>query len=219
MSKEDVPSRFDTLITISVVVVSIALSLLIWRASIAASTASGDDRAGMIDLVKKQAALNENTRKLYEEKFYLREYELLQTRVNQLESSSDLVNQVEAKFLNIILPNLAKLSPLSTEPQYKNPDGTYNYEKRMVDLTNAFPEAKLEPQKSFNLANIRYQEQRWLMVAAVLMGLALFWTSLAEILNGKLKMGSYLIGVLSFLGTIAFVFIVELLMLVGRLGL
>jgi hypothetical protein len=40
MPEKDTPSRFDTIIAVSVVIISIALALLVYRASLAASQGS-----------------------------------------------------------------------------------------------------------------------------------------------------------------------------------
>jgi hypothetical protein len=218
MPEKDTPSRFDTIIAVSVVIISIALALLVYRASLAASQGSGDDRMGMINLLKQQAALNENVRKLYEEMSYVREFELLDVRIKNREGNSQAVSQAEAKFLKLILPNLANLTPLSAEARYKNPDGSYKIEQRLNDLNEAFPETQLEPKISFTKADLAYLEQRWLMVAAVVMGLALFWTSLSEILSGKLKVVSYIVGIFGFIGGVGFLVIIELIILLGKVA-
>jgi len=74
---------------------------------------------------------------------------------------------------------MAQLSPLINNAAYQKKDGAYDLGKRQADLLAG--EAKLEPQAHFARGDQYAAEQRWLAVDLVLLVIALFWLTLAQI--------------------------------------
>ena len=196
-SLEKESSRLDVAIAFLIAVVSVTFALAVWRISMVSSGAGDANRQGTIDAIKKQASTNEDWRKTYEEAAYAENYAVYLAEVNALEASGDPGAKSQAANLRqYLLPNLKLLAdPLATDTSYQNADGTYDLQKRFAALEAASPNlTKLDPQASFKLASSYYAEQRWLMVATVLLALSLFWLALAEIGGKRFRMVTLTIG-------------------------
>jgi len=210
MDEQKSTSRLDTLITVCVVIISIVMAIVIWRTSMANSDASGTDRRGMINLIKQQAALNENVRKLYEEMFSTREYVTFLSEIETLEKSGNEVAAQVADLYRRALPGYNGFSPMITDAKYKNPDGTYNLALRLEDLNKEFPETSLKPEESFTKADSKFTKQRLLTVDAIILTLSLFWVSVAQVAAGKFRLFSLAIGVLIFFSGLGAFGLIEL---------
>ncbi len=189
--------RLEFIIAILIAIVSTTFALAAWRVSMVASSAGDASRQGLLDTVKKQAATNEDWRKTYEEATYAESYAAYLAEVKALEGSSNPAAVAQAANLRkYLLPNLQLLAaPLASEELYQNPDGTYDLQKRFDILESSTPELRdLDPQASFQLAGRYFAEQRWLIVATVLLAISLFWLALAEISGKRLRLPNLIIG-------------------------
>jgi hypothetical protein len=189
--------RLEFIIAILIAIVSTTFALAAWRVSMVASSAGDASRQGLLDTVKKQAATNEDWRKTYEEATYAESYAAYLAEVKALEGSSNPAAVAQAANLRkYLLPNLQLLAaPLASEELYQNPDGTYDLQKRFDILESSTPELRdLDPQASFQLAGRYFAEQRWLIVATVLLAISLFWLALAEISGKRLRLPILIIG-------------------------
>lgn len=212
-------SRFETAITISIAVISIFTALVIWRATMAGSSASGADRTGMIDLIKQQAALNQNNHKLYEEMTFTREYDVQKAGLDALEKSGDPLAAAQAASLRQMLPLVTSFSPMIGNPAYQKPDGSYDLEKRLAELNADFKDVVgLKPEDAFNQANAYFSEQRLLTVIAIVLTAALFWASLAQIGAGRMRVFMYVVGMLTFAAGAAAFAVIELIAWIGRMA-
>jgi len=190
--------RIQIIIAGLIAVVSVTFALAAWRTSMVASSAGDANRQGILDAVKKQAAINEDWRRTYEEANYAENYAAYLAEVQALEKSSDPAAADQAANLRkYMLPNLQQLAdPLATDAAYEKSDGTYDLQKLFNDLEAGYPDLSgLQPEASFQLAGRYYAEQRWLTVASVLLAISLFWLALAELSGKRLRLTVMIIGV------------------------
>lgn len=201
MAENSSSPRLDLLIAFAIAIVSITTAVVTWRASAVSSSASDLNRIGLIDALKREAAAGENIRKLYQEADFAQRYAAYAAELRVLENSADPVAQAEARQLKqLLLPGLAQVSPLATNPAYLKPDGTFNLDKRLADLNAENPDlAQLDPEKSFRRAEQYSSEQRWLTLNIVILVLALFWLTLAQITGKRLRLVTFTVGGLIYL--------------------
>ena len=136
-------------------------------------------------------------------------------RRSRAESGPAGLNSAEAaaaaNLRQYLLPNLAAMAePLGTNPAYRLPDGTFDLRQRFQELEAADPDlAALDPPADFKQAARFYQEQRFLTIGLILLAASLFWLGMAEISPGRTRFAPLVIGLILFLGTIAFLVVVE----------
>jgi hypothetical protein len=215
------PSRLEVLIVILIALVSLSTALAAWRTNSIGSKAGDANRQGLIDAVKKQTAANEDWRKVYEEAGYAQDYAVYLAGIHALEASGDASAAVQADVLRKNLLNgLQELStPLGTDAQYQNSDGTYDIQKRFTDLEAESPDLNnLDPEASFKMADQYYNQQRWLTMGTVLLAITLFWLVLAQI-GGRARVLTLLIGVSVYLLGLLWFLVVEVIFWIGRGGL
>lgn len=215
------PARMDVAIAVLIALVSLITALAAWRTNIVGSNAAGMTRQGMIDALKKGAAQNENWRKVYEEAGYAATFAIESAAADAMDASDD--ESLKAASKNVrqyLLPNLQLLSePLGTQDKYLQSDGTYDLEKRFVDLEAETPDLQaLNPSAAFDLADRYAAEQRWLTVGTVLLAISLLWLGLAEILRGRGRAINLVLGVGVFLLGLLFFVVVEVVSFFGRGG-
>jgi len=207
-------SRFEVVNAILIAVVSLTTAFSVWRTNGVGSNAADESRQGLIDAVKKQAFDNENYRKAYEEAGFAFQFAVKQAEVQALEASADpAARERAANVRQYLLPNLQLLAqPLATDEKYRNPDGTYDLQKRLDDMPGE-EEKRLDPSASFARADSLFAEQRWLVIGSVLLAVSLFWLALAEVSSERLRvlefmtgLGVYVFGILWFLGVETFFF-------------
>jgi hypothetical protein len=189
--------RIEIIIAALIAIASITFALTAWRTSMVSSSAGDANRQGMLDELKKQAAVNEDWRKTYEEANYAEAYAAFASEVDTMEKSSDATAAEQAANLRTyLLPNLQLLaSPLASEEAYLKADGTFDLQKRFAALQDETPDLRdLDPEKSFTLAGKYYAEQRWLTAASVILALSLFWLALAEVSGKRFRMMALIIG-------------------------
>jgi hypothetical protein len=189
--------RLSMIIAFLIAAVSTTLALASWRISGVSSSAGDASRQGIIDAIKQQAFVNANWRQTYQEANYAESYAVYLANIDALDASGDPAALAQANDLRqYLLPNLQMLAgPLTSNAVYKNPDGTYDLQKRFNDLEAESPDLRdLDPQASYQLAGRYYSEQRWLTVATVLLALSLFWLALAEIGGKRLRTLTLIIG-------------------------
>jgi hypothetical protein len=213
--------RLEIIIAIFIAIVSVTFALAAWRLSMVASSAGDATRQGLLDTVKKQASTNESWRKTYEEANYAENYAAYLAEVNALETASDPASVAQASNLRkYLLPNLQLLAaPLASEDIYQKADGTYDLQKRFDMLQAESPDLSgLDPQASFLLAGRYYAEQRWLIVASVLLAISLFWLALAEISGEKLRLTILIIGAGVYALGLAALIVIEVVFIILRGG-
>jgi hypothetical protein len=215
------PERLDILIAILIALVSLTTSLAAWRTNVVGSNASDANRQGMIDALKKNAAQNEDWRRVYEEAGYARDYIVAVAAVDAMEASNDESYQSAASTQRQYLLTGMQLvaDPLGTDEKYLKPDGTFDLEKRFADLDAEAPDlAGLDPQASFDLAERYASEQRWLTVGTVLLVISLFWFGMAELTKERARFINLLIGVGVYLFAVVFLAVIELVAWIVRGG-
>jgi hypothetical protein len=196
-SSQNKPSRLDFLIAFLIAVVSATFALATWRISMVSSSAGDASRRGLLDAIKKQAFLDANWGKVYQEAGFAENYAVYLAEIETLEASGDPT--AAARLPNLrqyLLSGLQTLAdPLATDSNYQNPDGTYNLQERFDVLGAEDSDLRdIDPQVPFQLADRYYAEQRWLTVATVLLAISLFWLALAEIGGKRLRILTMLIG-------------------------
>ncbi len=200
-------TRSDLLVAFAIFLVSITTALVMWRGSIVSSAGSDASRTGLIDALKKEASSSENIRTFYEEAQFGQQYAMTVAELDAMEQSGDAAAATQARQLRqFLMPSLQEIAPLTADPAYLKPDGSYDLDKRLADLNAQYPDlAKLNPQASFNVAGQYSAEQRWLMLDAILFAVALFWLTLAQISQKRLRWTTlgiggivYLIGIVAF---------------------
>jgi len=214
-------SRLEVVVAILIAIVSLTTALAAWRTNVVGSSAGDANRQGLIDAVKKQAGMNEDWRKVYEEAGYAQAYSVYAAGVTALEASGDPAALVQAQTLREnLVSGLQTLSqPLGTDSRYQLPGGTFDLEKRFGDLEADAPDlAALDPQASFKLSDSYSSEQRWLTIGAVLLALSLFWLALAQIGGGGGRLLTMVIGLGIYGFGLLWFAIVEVLFVVSRGG-
>lgn len=196
---ESIPTskRFNIILATLIAVVSVTAALAAWRTSVLASAASNASRQGTIDAIKKQAAENEDVRKLYEEAAHARDYAIYLAGVEVLEASQDAGDQALARNIRqYMLPILEEIaSPLVSDAKYQNPDGTFDLEARLDDLRAETPDlAALDPENSFEVGAGLSANRLSLTIGAVILVLSLVWLGLAEIVGKHFNMVCIIIG-------------------------
>lgn len=209
-------SRFEVINAILIALVSLTTAFSVWRTNMVGSLAADENRAGLIDAVKSQSYDNENYRKLYQEAGFSYQFAVKEAEVQALEAGNSLeARDRAANMRQYLLPNMQLLAqPLATDEKYRKADGTFDLQKRFADMQNEVQDDP-DPTLAFARADSYFSEQRWLVVGSVLLAISLFWLTLAEIGNERLRMlefaiglGVYLFGVAWFLGVeIVFLFL------------
>ncbi len=215
------PARLDLMIAVLIALVSLTTALAAWRTNAVGSNASGANRQGLIDTLKKGAAQNENWRKAYEEASYAASFAVESAAADAMEASQDEALRAQAKNVRqYLLPSLQLLSePLGTQKKYLKSDGTFDIEKRIGDLETEYPDLQsLDPAASFKRADQYSSEQRWLTIGTVLLAISLLWLGLAEMLSGRGRIVNLTLGVGVYLFGLLFFLIVEIVAIVGRGG-
>ncbi len=215
------PARLDLMIAVLIALVSLTTALAAWRTNAVGSNASGANRQGLIDALKKGAAQNENWRKAYEEASYAASFAVESAAADAMDISQDEALRAQAKNLRqYLLPSLQLLSePLGTQKKYLKSDGTFDIEKRFGDLETEYPDLQsLDPTASFKRADQYSSEQRWLTIGTVLLAISLLWLGLAEMLSGRGRLVNLTLGIGVYLFGLLFFLIVEIVAIVGRGG-
>jgi hypothetical protein len=212
-------SRFEVFNAILIALVSLTTAFSVWRTNVVGSNAADASRQGLIDAVKNQAYENENFRKAYEEAGFAYQYAVKEAEVTALEKGSNAdARDRGANIRQYLLPNMQLLAqPLATDEKYKNPDGTYDLQKRLDDMHSENTDP-LDPSASFKRADSLFSEQRWLVIGSVLLAVSLFWLALAEISNAGIRTIEFVVGLAVYLIGILWFFGVEIIFLLLRRG-
>jgi len=176
--------RLEVLIVILISLVSLTTALAAWRTASLGSDAGSLNYQGSLDTVKRQAASNENWRQVYQEAAYARDYLMALDDLKVREASSNPAElEYALEFRTYLLPGLESMAkPLGTDPTYLNSSGGLDIQKRFNELQQQSTGlSDLDPQVSFNRANLLYAEQRWLLVGTILMTASLFWLGLSQL--------------------------------------
>ena len=212
-------SRFEVINAILIAVVSLTTAIAVWRTNMVGSNAADENRQGLIDAVKKQAFDNENYRKVYEEAGFAYQFAVKQAEAQALETSDDSsARDRAANIRQYLLPNLQLLAqPLATDEKYRNPDGTYDLQRRLEDMQSP-EERQLDPSASFARAASLSSEQRWLVIGSVLVTVSLLWLAIAEISKGRLRVWGFLFGLGVYLFGAVWFAVVEIVFFYMRRG-
>jgi hypothetical protein len=211
--------RFQTIVAVLIAVVSAVSAGVIWRASLASSSASTADRQGLVTTVKYEAAYAEAVSMLYEEAHYAVQFDCYQARVEALQAQGDSAAQSEAGWVRQIVDSLASLTPLTTDPAYRTADGGLNLDARLATMRAADADlSNLDPQQHFTAADWLYFESEVLVSAVIIFAVALFFLTLAEITRRRIRIGLAVIGVLVFLLGLGGVVVAEAYFILSRLS-
>jgi hypothetical protein len=221
--KSTFPSiTLDILIAILIALASLATALAVWRTNVVNSSASDTNRTGLIYAIESAAAQGEDWRKVYQEAGYGRDYLVELAAVTALETSADSSDAAFAANLRqYLIPNLASFSdPLGISPAYRQADGTFDIQKRFLELEAEDPDlAALDPPALFQQAERLHREQRFLTVGVILLAASLFWFGMAEISPGRARIAALVIGLLAFLLTLGYLTVVEAVFILLKGGL
>lgn len=210
--------RFQTIVAILIAIVSVISAAVIWRASIAGSSASTADREGLIAEIQYQAAYAQTVARLYEEARYASQHDSYRARVTALEDVDGAAAQKEAEWINQVVINLALFTPLATEAKYRTSNGRLDLDARLDDLREADADLRdLNSQQSFDAADQYYTEAQVLVAAVIVFAVSLFFLTLAEITRHKLRFGLAIAGVVAFLIGLGGALIGELYFVLSRL--
>ena len=134
-------ARLEILIAVLIAIVSITSAVVTWRTTMVSSRAGEASRMGILDTVKKESFVNENWRLVYQEAGYAGIHAIYTAEVEAMETSGDALLMEQARNLRLyLLTNLELLAgEIVTDPDYKNPDGTYNLEERYNSLSTSDP--------------------------------------------------------------------------------
>ena len=207
-----IPISLETFVAVMLALATLATAIAAWRTNVVNSSASNYNREGLILAIKTTAAQGEDWRKVYQEAGYARDYLVEVAAVNTLETSGASQDSVVAGNLGqYLLPGLSSMaSPMGTDPTYLQDDGTFDTQKRFLELENQDQSlVGIDPAASFKQAERSFQEQRFLMVGVVLMAISLFWLGLAEISPQRVKIITLVVGICGFLATLAYLGVVE----------
>ncbi len=215
------PARLELVVAVLIAIVSLTTALAAWRTSSVGSIASDANHKGLINAVKKQAAQDEDWRSAYEQAGYAREWAVTLSGIQSLEKSGDPAAVERAGVMRqFLLPGLVSLAgPFATNDHYIKSDGSFDIDKLFTDLEAESSDlAGLNPEASFKLASIYYNEQRWLVIGTVLMALSLFWLGMAQIGWARLKLLTSLIGTALYTIGVAWFVVVEIVFFIIRTG-
>lgn len=217
-SSSSTNDRLDLVVAFSIALVSISAALVVWRGSTVSSSAGDSSRKLIIDTVRQQAGANEDWRKTYQEAAFAQNYAAYAAQLKAMADSADKTTVAQADYLRqYLLPNLQQMAPLAQDKAYLNRDGTFDLQHRFEDLQAENSDlASLDPQIWSKQAASYSAEQRWLTVDAILLTIALFWLSLAQISRARLRKITLAIGVLAYLGALAALGLIEVIYVVTR---
>ncbi len=210
--------RFQTVVAILIAVVSVVSAGVVWRASLAGSSAATADRQGLVTTVTYEAAYAQTVSRLYEEARYAAQFAFYQARLKALKAQGDPAARSEAGWVSQIVDGLAAFTPLTTDPAYRTADGRPNLDARLADLRTADAALRdLDPQQHFATADWLYFESEALTSAIVIFAVALLFLTLAEITRRRIRVGFGIVGVLVFLLGLGGVLIAEIYVILSRL--
>ncbi len=215
-SKWSDPSRLDLLFAVLMAIVSLTTAVAAWRTNAVGSQAADTLHRGLVDAIKKDAAMNEDWRRAYEEAGYARDWAIALAGIQSLENSGDAAAVQRAGIMRqFLLPGLASLAgPFAADSAYRKADGTFDVDKRFASLEAETPDlAGLDPQASFQRAAVSFNEQRWLVVGTVLLALSLFWLGAAQISKGRLRSLARAAGTAIYVFGLAWFLVVEVVFL------
>ena len=215
------PARMDVVIAVLIALVSLTTALAAWRTSIVGSSAAEANRQGLLDTLKKGVAQNELWRQVYEEAGYAATFVIESAAADAMDASEDPSLNAAAKYIRqYLLPSLQLPSePLGTQKKYMKSNGTFDLDKRFVDLeAEGSDSVSVDPLASFELADRYTSEQRWLTVGTVLMAISLFWLTLAEVISGPRRTTNLTLGIGIYILGLLFFIIVEVVAIWGRGG-
>jgi hypothetical protein len=174
--------RLTTVVAVAIALVSMASVGVVWRATIAQSSATTLEREGVIEAVKREAALGADISTLLWETRHAADHALYSARLGVLEGDDDSAAIAEAEGLALIVDALADFTPLATDPAYRTADGGFDLDARLADLRDLNPDLRdLDPSAQFDEADRYHLESRLLLSVVVVFSVSLFFLTLAEI--------------------------------------
>ncbi|TET54657.1 MAG: hypothetical protein E3J64_01600 [Anaerolineales bacterium] len=174
--------RLTTAVAILIAIVSMVSAGVVWRAAIAESNATTSERGGLIDSVKREAALATDVSTLLWEARYAAAHTLYAARLTVLEGEDDVGARREAEGLALIAESLAEFTPLATDEEYRTAAGGLDLDARLSDLRDLNPDLRdLDPDEQFGEADRYHLESRLLLAVVVVFAVSLFFLTLAEI--------------------------------------
>lgn len=210
--------RFQTIVAVLIAVVSMISAGVIWRASLAGSSATTADRRGLIATVKYEAAYAQTVSTLYEEARYASQHARYQARVDALAALDDDAAHSEAEWVKQIVVNLGSFTLLATDPTYRTADGELDLDARLDDLRAADADLRdLDPQQDFAAADRYYRESQLLVSAVIVFAVALFFLTLAEITRHRARVALAVAGAVVFLVGLGGVLVAEAYFAISRL--
>lgn len=207
-NREGKSDRFVTMVAILIAIASMASAGVVWRATIAESSATTSERAGVIEVVKREALLASDVTTLMWEADQAADYMLYLAQYNVLTGIDDSAAAKEAEGVAVMVDSLAGISPLATDESYQTADGGLDLDARLADIRAANVDLRdLDPSEYFAEADRYHLESRLLLTTVVVFAISLFFLTIAEITQRRARYvlalvgaGIFLIGVVGVIG-------------------
>jgi len=210
--------RFQAIVAILIALVSIISAVVVWRASMAGSNASDAERLGLVTTVQYEAAYAQTVLMLYQETHYATQHARYKARVDALQAQEGTGARTEAEWVTQIMVNLALFTPLTTDPDYQTSGGGLDLDKRLEDIRDADADLRnIDPQQAFADADQYYAKAQVLISFVIVFAVALFFLTLAEITQHRIRIGLAAIGTVIFLIGLGGALITELYFVISRL--
>lgn len=212
---EQKSDRFDVVVTILIALVTVFGAVIAWRASLASTAAGEAVQQGLLDTLALEEGLAGHETRLYTDMQYFVRYTQHQEVAQRLRRdeaaartrgetalADDLAGQAQ------LYEGLAATQEDFFDPSYVSPDGSFDEARYLSDLQlNDDKVNGLDPAGVFSNADA-YQEQAKRLVGLIsLLTVALFFYTLSQITERRVKYPLAVLGTAIFLGA-AFLFAV-----------
>jgi hypothetical protein len=194
--------RLEVAVAILIALVSLTTALITWRTANLGSRAGDLNYQGLLDAARRQQSSSENWRTAYEEAGYARQYLIALAGVYIRGNSPDPTQSFYAAEMSAdLLPSLQGLGePIATDTSYLTPEGQLDVQKLFDEMEAQ--DAQIDglvppdPLLAFHLADIYFNEQRWLVVGTILIAISLFWLGLSQVTRLRVRTLILVLGIL-----------------------
>jgi hypothetical protein len=217
---EQESDRFDVIVTILIALVTVFGATIAWRASLAEGTAGDAEQQGLLQTLALEEGLSAHETGLYTHLHYFvrfKEHTELARRLRDDEAAARARGETaladdlarEAELHADLAVNLEDFFDVS----YVRLDGTYDEARYLADLKRSDGRINgLAPEEAFAEADTYHQKAKQLIGLISLLTGALFFYTLSQITEHRIKYALMVLGSLAFLGVaVRFAFIEGLL--------
>ncbi len=209
--------RFDVVVTILIALVTVFGAVIAWRASLA-STAAGDaEQQGLLDTLALEESLAAHETRFYTDMQYFVRYQRHQGLARRLRRDE---TAARARGETALADDLAQEAELYEElaatqtdffdVSYVGPDGSFNEARYLADLRlNDEKFNSLAPEAVFAEADAYRAQAKRLVGLISLLTVALFFYTLSQITERRVKYPLAALGTFVFFGTAILFVVVE----------